>query len=336
MTLREARPPADPWTSDQRPATSDRREPEISIVIPIFNETETIEVLHGRLVHTLDAAGRSFEIWYVDDGSTDGSAEQLRALAAADARVGLIELARNFGQHAALLAGFSRARGSIVVTLDGDLQNPPEEIPRLLAKIDEGYEVVGGWRQTRHDHWFRKLASNATNRITSIAVGVPMRDYGCMLRAYRRDIIEQVVECDERSLFIPALANSLARRTIEIEVDHAERAHGVSRYHMFKLMRLGFDLLTGFSLIPIQMVSIFGVLVGVGGFAFGLFLFVRRLIIGPEIEGVFTLFAILFTVLGVLILAIGIVGEYIGRIYLEVRRRPTFRIRTVHEPHAER
>lgn len=322
-------------TADVAGAAEDGNGPEVSVVVPVFNEAETIDALHERLIGTLEATGRTFDVWYVDDGSTDGSVDMLRRLADGDARIAVVELARNFGQHAALLAGFSVARGRIVVTLDADLQNPPEEIPKLLAKIDEGYEVVGGWRQTRHDHWFRKLASNATNRITSVAVGVPMRDYGCMLRAYQRQIIEQVVECDERALFIPALANSLARRTIEIEVEHAEREHGVSRYHVFKLMRLGFDLLTGFSLIPIQMVSIFGVLVGLGGVGFGLFLFVRRLIIGPENEGVFTLFAILFSVLGILILAVGIVGEYIGRIYLEVRRRPTFRIRTVHRTRAK-
>jgi undecaprenyl-phosphate 4-deoxy-4-formamido-L-arabinose transferase len=307
----------------------------VSVVIPIYNEVATLDVLNERLVKTLESTHRSFEIWYVDDGSTDGSLERLRHLADADPRVGVVELARNFGQHAALLAGFSTARGAVVVTLDGDLQNPPEEIPRLLAEIDQGHDVVGGWRRKRHDHWFRRLASQMTNRVTSIAVGVPMRDYGCMLRAYRRDVIEQLIEYDERALFIPALANSLARRAVEIEVDHAEREHGVSRYHLLKLMRLGFDLLTGFSLLPIQLVSIFGVFVGLGGFGFGLFLFARRLIVGPENEGVFTLFAILFSVLGVLILAVGIVGEYIGRIYLEVRRRPTFRIRAIHRSRTE-
>lgn len=307
---------------------------EISIVIPIFNEEETLSELHARLRRVLDELGRRSEVWYVDDGSSDGSIGILRQLAREDARVGVVELARNFGQHAALLAGFSKCNGAVIVTLDGDLQNPPEEISRLLAQIDAGYDVVGGWRQSRHDHWFRKLASHVTNRITSIAVGVPMRDYGCMLRAYRREIVEQILECDERALFIPALANSLARRTIEIEVEHAEREHGVSRYHLLKIMRLFFDLLTGFSLLPIQMVSVFGLVVGFGGFGFGLFLFVRRLIVGPENEGVFTLFAILFTVLGILIVAIGIVGEYIGRIYLEVRRRPTFRVREVFKPGA--
>lgn len=302
----------------------------LSVVIPIFNEAENLELLHQRLTQTLTQLGRSYEIWYVDDGSNDRSLQVLRRFAAGDSRVGIIELTRNFGQHAAVLAGFAAAQGDIVVTLDGDLQNPPEEIPRLVSKIEEGYEVVGGWREDRRDPFYRRAPSDVINHITSLTVGVRMNDYGCMLRAYRRSIVRQIVECDERSSFIPALANSLAKHTAEIEVGHSDRWSGSSKYTLLKLMRLSFDLITGFSLLPIQMVSLAGIVVALAGIGFGVFLLVRRLFVGPESEGVFTLFAILFVFIGILIFAVGMVGEYVGRIYLEVRRRPTYRIRAIH------
>ncbi len=305
--------------------------PEISVVIPIFNEADNITMLHRRLAQTVAGLGRSYEVWYVDDGSTDNSLELLRAIAQSDARVGVIELTRNFGQHAAVLAGFAAAQGEIVVTLDGDLQNPPEEIPRLVAKIDAGYEVVGGRREDRQDPLFRRAASDVINRLTSLTVGVKMNDYGCMLRAYRRSVVRQIIDCDERSSFIPALANSLAKKTAEIDVQHADRWSGRSKYSLLKLMRLSFDLITGFSLLPIQMMSITGILVSLVGVGFGVFLLVRRYFVGPESEGVFTLFAILFVFIGILIFAVGLVGEYVGRIYLEVRRRPTYRIRAIHQ-----
>ena len=303
---------------------------EISIVIPVFNEAPTIPVLCERLLPALDTLGRSCEVIFVDDGSQDDSLARLRRVSADDARVAVIELSRNSGQHAAIVAGFAASRGAIIVTLDADLQNPPEEIGRLIEQIEAGNDVVGTWRENRQDPWLRRTLSAIVNRATAAAVGVPMRDYGCMLRAYRREIVDQIVDCDERSLFIPALANALARRTIEIEVGHAERMEGKSKYKPLKLMRLGFDLLTGFSLVPIQLVSVAGVVVALAGVGFGIFLFIRRLIVGPEVEGVFTLFAILFVFLGLLILAVGLVGEYIGRIYLEVRHRPAYRVRAVH------
>lgn len=317
--------------TSRTPAAAPTVDGRVSVVLPVFNERENIPTLHRRLQATMESCGRPFEIWYVDDGSSDGSLELLRALAAGDPHVGVVELTRNFGQHAAVLAGFAASTGSVVVTLDADLQNPPEEIPTLLAKIDEGYEVVGGWREERHDPLFRRLASKAINQMTSVAVGVTMKDYGCMLRAYRRSIVGQILDCDERSSFIPALANSLAKRTTEIEVGHSDRFGGTSKYGILKLLRLTFDLLTGFSLLPIQFVSVAGILVAAAGMAFGVFLFVRRLFVGPEVEGVFTLFAILFVFIGLLILAVGMVGEYVGRIYLEVRRRPTYRIRAIHQ-----
>jgi len=303
----------------------------LSVVIPVFNEAENLELLHRRLTQTLAQMRHSYEIWYVDDGSGDRSLEILRGFAAEDSHVAVIELTRNFGQHEAVLAGFAAAQGSMVVTLDADLQNPPEEIPRLVSKIEEGYEVVGGWREDRQDPIYRRAPSYLINHITSATVGVRMNDYGCMLRAYRRDIVRQIVECDERSSFIPALANSLAKHTAEIQVGHSDRWRGSSQYTLLKLMRLSFDLITGFSLLPIQMVSLMGILVALAGTGFGVFLLVRRLFVGPESEGVFTLFALLFVFVGMLIFAVGMVGEYVGRIYLEVRRRPTYRIRTIHQ-----
>ncbi len=315
---------------EERRQASEEAAVDLSVVIPIFNEAENLEELHERLLATLAELPRQAEVWYVDDGSSDGSLQILHELCRRGPRVNVVELRGNYGQHAAVLAGFAASRGEVVVTLDGDLQNPPEEIPRLLDKMGEGYDVVGGWREARHDPLLRRLASAMVNRATSIAVGVRMRDYGCMLRAYSREVVELILECDERVLFLPALANTLARRPAEVQVRHAERGHGTSKYSPLKLMRLAFDLLTGFSLIPIQMVSLFGIFVSLAGVGFGGFLMVRRLIVGPESEGVFTLFAILFVFVGVLILAVGLVGEYVGRIYLEVRHRPPYRVRTTH------
>ncbi|HBH00733.1 MAG: UDP-4-amino-4-deoxy-L-arabinose-oxoglutarate aminotransferase [Elusimicrobia bacterium GWA2_69_24] len=296
----------------------------ISVVIPVFNEARSLADLHHRLAQTLKETGEAYEVVFVDDGSTDGSIEILRALHAQDRTVRVVRLNRNWGQHAAVLAGMERACGDVVVTLDADLQNPPEEIPRLLAALAAGHDVAGGRRVGRRDGVLRRLASWAVNRVTSAVVGVRMRDYGCMLRAYRRSVVERIVACQEAAQFIPALANTFAGSVAEVPVAHDAREHGRSRYGLFRLLRLCFDLLTGFSLLPIQVVSLTGMLVAVLGLAFGLFLGLRRLIVGPEVEGVFTLFAILFFFVGLQILALGLIGEYVGRIYQEVRRRPRY------------
>jgi undecaprenyl-phosphate 4-deoxy-4-formamido-L-arabinose transferase len=301
--------------------------PEVSIVVPVFNEEATLPELYRAVSEALQ--GESFEVVFVDDGSKDGSAAQLRALAEAHAEVVVIELSRNFGQHPAVLAGFSVARGEYIVTLDADLQNPPSEIPNILAQMRAGHDVVGSIRAQRQDPWLRKQISSLVNRVTTASLGVGMTDYGCMLRGYSREVAGEIVELGERSAFIPALAMVLARNPVEIEVRHNERSAGESKYSVLRLMRLGFDLITGFSLLPIQLVSVAGVAIATLGVGFAVFLFIRRLIVGPESEGVFTLFAILFAFVGVLLLAVGLVGEYVGRIYAEVRRRPLFTIREV-------
>ncbi len=204
---------------------------------------------------------------------------------------------------------------------------PPEEIPRLVAKAEEGYEVVATYRKERKDSLFRKLPSYIVNRITAKLVGVRLRDYGCMLRAYRRNIVDYMNMCPESSSFIPALANTFAKKITEIEVGHEERKKGTSKYSPFKLFRLNFDLMTNFSLLPIQFISMLGVVISLIGLAFAIFLMLRRVIMGPEGEGTFTLIGILFFFIGIQIFALGIIGEYIGRIYQEVRRRPRYIIK---------
>ena len=305
-------------------------QPAVSVVIPVFNESASIPRLHARLHQVLQQLGRSFEIVYVDDGSTDRSLEELLVIQGWDPAVKVVTLARNAGQHAAVLAGFAHARGAVVVTLDADLQNPPEEIPRLLAEIDAGHDAVGTRREGRNDPFLRRAISAVVSRLASLAVGVPMTDCGSMLRAYRRPVVEEILRLAERALFIPALGAWLARRPTEISIRHEARVAGRSRYSPLRFMQLGFDLMTGFSLVPIQLVSLAGIGVALLGIGFGAFLLVRRLVLGPESEGLFTLFAILFVFVGILIFAVGLVGEYVGRIYAEVRRRPSYVVRAVY------
>lgn len=301
--------------------------PIISVLVPLLNEEESLTELNERLHESLETVGKPFEIIYINDGSTDTSQELIESFRRDDGRVKIIEFNRNYGQHMALFAGFERAQGEIIVTIDADLQNPPEEIPKLVSKMDEGYDVVGTYRKMRQDSVFRRFPSFIVNKITSRLVGVKLRDYGCMLRAYRRDVVGSINMCQESSSFIPALANTYAKKIAEIEVGHEERKRGTSKYSLFRLLRLNFDLMTGFSLLPIQWIGMLGVIIAVIGLAFAIFLLVRRFVVGPESEGLFTLFAILFFFMGIQILTLGIIGEYIGRIFQEVRRRPRFIIR---------
>ncbi len=303
-------------------------EPYISVVIPVFNEEENLRELGERLISTLTAMNRAFEIILVDDGSTDNSWQVLTRLHQQyPENIRALQFHRNFGQHQAIFAGFQAARGQVMVTLDADLQNPPEEVPKLVAKLEEGYDTVGGWRKNRQDSWFRKLPSFSINYIMSKVTGVKLRDYGCMLRAYRREVVDSINQCQESSSFIPALANLYAHRVAEIPVGHTERQRGRSKYSLFKLIRLNFDLMTGFSNLPIHLVGLMGITIAVLGLLFGFFLFIRRLFVGPEVEGVFTLFAILFVFVGLNTLGLALVGAYVGRIYREVRQRPRFVIR---------
>jgi len=302
--------------------------PEISVVIPVFNEEDNLRELGERLIRTLTAMGRPYEIIFVDDGSIDGSWQLLTDLNRQyPQNIRALQFHRNFGQHQAIFAGFQASRGQVMVTLDADLQNPPEEIPRLVAKLEEGYDTVGGWRENRQDSIFRRLPSQLVNTVMSRVTGVKLRDYGCMLRAYRRSVVDSINQCQESSSFIPALANLFAQRVAEIPVGHAERERGKSKYGIIKLLRLNFDLMTGFSNLPIHLVGFMGVAIACLGLLFGFMLLLRRIFVGPEVEGVFTLFAILFVFVGLNTLGLALIGEYVGRIYREVRGRPRFVVR---------
>jgi undecaprenyl-phosphate 4-deoxy-4-formamido-L-arabinose transferase len=304
--------------------------PYLSVVIPVYNEEGNLKNLIARLYPVMLDVGHPFEIIFTDDGSRDRSLQMLKGFAAIYPEVRIVEFNGNFGQHMAIMAAFEVSRGEIVITLDADLQNPPEEIPKLVAEIEKGHDVVGSIRQKRQDTFFRKTASLLVNIATRRMTGMRMTDYGCMLRAYHRNVINNINRCQESSTFIPALAQTFASSPSEVEVAHAERIEGESKYSLYKLIRLNFDLMTGFSVVPLQLFALFGILTALFSVAFAIFLMVRRFIVGAEVEGVFTLFAILFFFIGITIFGIGIVGEYVGRIYQEVRRRPRYVVRRIH------
>jgi undecaprenyl-phosphate 4-deoxy-4-formamido-L-arabinose transferase len=305
--------------------------PWLSLVIPVYNEEANLPELIRRCLAVCDALDRPSEIVLVNDGSRDASADLItRAAQEHPGRVVGVLLNRNYGQHAAVMAGLAESRGEVVVTLDADLQNPPEEIPKLLGPIEDGCDVVGSIRQHRRDSLFRRLSSRLVNKAVQQATGVMMHDYGCMLRAYRRPIVDAMLQCHERSTFIPVLANSFANTTAEVEVAHAERSQDQSKYNLWKLINLQFDLLTSMTTFPLRLLSIVGGLISLAGFAFSLFLILARLVFGAAwaVEGVFTIFAVLFVFVGAQLLALGLMGEYIGRIYSDVRARPRYFVKS--------
>lgn len=305
---------------------------QLSVVIPVYNEEQGLQALFDRLYPALDALKLSYEVIFINDGSRDRSAARLREQF--DVRpdvTRVVLLAGNFGQHMAIMSGFSHCRGERIVTLDADLQNPPEEIGKLLAKMDEGYDYVGGVRQQRQDSSWRRHASWAMNKLRERITHVVMTDQGCMLRAYSREIIHAINHSKEVNTFIPALAYTYARHPGEVEVAHEERAAGESKYSLYQLIRLNFDLVTGFSLVPLQMFSLVGVGLSILSAFFVAYLAYRRIFYGPEVDGVFTLFGIMFFLMGAILFGIGLLGEYIGRIYQQVRQRPRYLIETVLE-----
>ena len=300
-------------------------EVDVSVVVPVFNEEGNLEDLFKRLCPVMDSTGKSWEVIFVNDGSRDSSGEILRSFHKKRPDVvKLIDFNGNFGQHTAIIAAFERVSGKVVVTIDADLQNPPEEITKLLKRIDEGYDAVGGYRKQREDTFMRRYASKFVNFMRDKMTNIRMKDQGCMLRAYTRDIVKAVLSTNERSMFIPALAYTFASNPDEIEVEHAQRQSGTSKYNLYKLIRLNFDLITGFTLVPLQLFTIFGFLSAIGSFLLVGILLFRRFFMGVEAEGVFTLFAILFFLVSMTLIGIGLIGEYVGRIYQVVQARPKY------------
>jgi undecaprenyl-phosphate 4-deoxy-4-formamido-L-arabinose transferase len=308
--------------------------PSLSIVIPVYNEETGLPQLFARLYPALDALQTSYEVIFVNDGSRDRSGAVLREQFEQRPDVTRVILFNaNYGQHLAIMAGFQHTRGKHVVTLDADLQNPPEEIGSLLLKMREGYDYVGGVRAKRQDTWFRRNASRLMNRLRERTTRIHMTDQGCMLRAYDRPIVDAINKCEEVNTFIPALAYTFSNNPTEIEVAHEERAVGTTKYSLYKLMRLNFDLVTGFSLAPLQAFSFVGFLLAAGSMGLVVFQIIHRLIRGEAAEGMFrSVFdGIEFFLFGAVLFGIGLLGEYIGRIYQEVLRRPRFLISAVLE-----
>lgn len=310
--------------------------PELSVVIPVYNEEAGLEKLFMRLYPALDALGIAYEIVFVNDGSRDRTAlilaDQFR-LRPDVTRAVLFN--GNYGQHMAIMAGFKATRGDIVVTLDADLQNPPEEIGNLVAKMREGYDYVGSIRRQRQDSAWRTYASKLMNRLRERITHIKMTDQGNMLRAYGRNVIDLINQCSEMNTFVPALAYTFARNPTEIVVEHEERAAGESKYSLYSLIRLNFDLVTGFSLMPLQFFSMLGIGLSFVSAALFVLLIVRRFVLGSEVEGLFTLFAFAFFLMGVILFGIGLVGEYVGRIYLQVRGRPRYVVQAILEQQPE-
>lgn len=304
----------------------------VSIVIPVYNEEQSLPELLRRTEAACLQLQHEFEIILVDDGSRDDSAQILQDAAEREgSRVVAVILNRNYGQHAAIMAGFEQCKGDVIITLDADLQNPPEEIPRMVAQAELGYDVVATVRSNRQDSAWRRWPSRLINLAVQRSTGVAMSDYGCMLRAYRRTIVDAMLACSERSTFIPILANSFARHTTEILVEHAEREHGESKYSPMRLINLMFDLITCMTTTPLRLLSILGFSMAALGALFALMLIVLRLIFGATWagNGSFVLFAVLFVFTGGQFIGMGLLGEYLGRMYSDVRARPRFFIEKV-------
>jgi undecaprenyl-phosphate 4-deoxy-4-formamido-L-arabinose transferase len=310
--------------------------PHVSVLIPVYNEEAGLSALFARLYPALDTLPCSYELILVDDGSRDRSPALLREQFQRRPDVTrVVLLDGNYGQHPAIMAGFEQCRGDVVVTLDADLQNPPEEIARLVAKFDEGYDYVGTIRRMRQDTAFRRIASRTMNRLRERTTRIRMTDQGCMLRAYSSSIVGAINSCTEANTFIPALAYTFAHNPVEIEVAHEERAAGESKYSLYKLVRLNFDLMTGFSLMPLQLFSLLGMFIALVSMFTYFVVMIERLIASDSMWTALAAFydrdILQFFLLGIALFGIGLLGEYVGRIYEQVRGRPRYRVGAILE-----
>jgi len=300
------------------------------VVVPLLNEVENLPDLHGQLDAALRRTGRPYEILLVDDGSTDGTREALLALEAREPAVKAILLRRNFGQTAAFSAGFDRARGDVVVTSDGDLQNDPADIPALLAKVDEGYDMVCGWRQTRQDPWSKRIPSWFANRLISWSTGVKLHDYGCSLKAMRADVVKGLRLYGEMHRFIPAVASWMGVRLAEVKVNHRARTRGRSKYGIGRTVRVLLDLFTvkfllSYGTRPAHLFGFMGLSCGAVGTGILVYLSYLRLFEDQAIGGrpLLLLGALLFLT-GVILVNFGLIGELLVRTYHESQGKPIY------------
>jgi glycosyltransferase involved in cell wall biosynthesis len=315
--------------------------PRLSIVIPVFNEKENIPTLHDELVSVLSAAGGGDDAWeivYVDDGSTDGSYERLReAQESLPDRVSLIRLRRNFGQTAALAAGFHHARGDVIVTMDGDLQNDPADIPHLIGELERGYDVVSGWRRRRHDPLLtRRLPSRLANWMISLATGVSLHDYGCTLKAYRREVVDQLTLYGEMHRFLPAQAHWVGARIAELPVHHRPRLKGRSKYGLWRTYRVLLDLTTVRFLgvhgtKPLHVFGALGCILGALGVAtIGILSYLKYTTGVSFIQSPLLLLSAMFVILGGQSILLGLLAEISVRTYYESQQKPVYIVKELH------
>ena len=305
--------------------------PFLSIIVPVYNEEEMLEAFHKRLIKTLEKNKYKFEVLYINDGSSDKSESILSSIEEKDPKhVYVLNFDQNYGQHIA--AGFDHMRGDVAINLDADLQNPPEEIPKLVEQYLKGHDMVGSYRLRRKDHKWRDYGSKFANFIRKQITTLDMKDQGCMFRAYSKELTKKICQGNERALFVPALGWKYAKNPIEIGLVHDERAFGKSKYKIYDLLRVSVDLATSMSLAPIQLVTATGILTALFSFVIFVYMIARRFIYGPEVEGVFTLFALVFFMIGIAIFGIGVIGEYIGRIYHIVQGRPRYNLKNKNQP----
>ena len=330
---------ASSWPGSSGPGRGDNERIDLSIVIPSLNERDSLQPLHTQLTVVLSKLDRTYEIIWVDDGSTDGSFAILKGLHERHERVRVIRLRRNFGQTAAFSAGFDFARGDVIITMDGDLQNDPADIPKLLEKIDEGYDIVSGWRTHRqHPFLTRRLPSRIVNFLISKVTGVELHDYGCSLKAYRRDVVKNVRLYGELHRFIPALASWMGIHVTEVPVNHAPRRFGRSKYGLRRAVKVILDLFTvkfllDYATRPIQIFGLLGMFCLTMGTALGIYLGTIRLFFGqPLSDRPLLLLAILLMVLGVQLITMGLLGELVVRTYHETQGKPIYMVKEVLGP----
>jgi len=309
---------------------------DLSVVVPLYNEEENFKPLHDELVEVLEDLGLQWEVVYVDDGSSDRTFELAREAAQRDPRVVVVRFRRNFGQTAAMSAGFDYSRGEVVVTMDGDRQNDPHDIPKLLNKLAEGYDIVAGWRYNRQDAAVsRKMPSHLANKLISLTTRVKLHDYGCTLKAFRREVVKNIRLYGEMHRFIPAIASWMGVRIAEVKVNHRPRTAGQSKYGIGRTPRVLLDLITvkfllSYATRPIQIFGLWGLVAGGAGFLLALYYTIQRLFFSVPLWGKPGLIlAVLLIFIGVQLISLGLLGEMQVRTYYETQAKPTYTVREV-------